>query len=130
MVCAFLGLGREVVKVGQDDPSQIVEHIGHSTLEGSDHIFQTEWHHTVGKGAPWCHEGSFILVPLADSDLMITGKPIHERHDFMTDASIDNLIDERSREVFFETCLVEILEVGAYPNGTMLFVNRDRVRYP
>lgn len=67
---------------------------------------------------------------LADSDLMITGKPIHERHDFMTDASIDNLIDERSREVVFETCLVEILEVGAYPNGTMLFVNRDRVRYP
>jgi hypothetical protein len=48
----------------------------------------------------------------------------------MFDTVIDNLVDERGREVVFGTSLVEIVEVSADMNGSLFFVNMDGVGHP
>jgi hypothetical protein len=67
---------------------------------------------------------------MEDLDLVIAKKSIHEGEDFMTDTGIDDLIDEGSREVVFGTSLVEVTEVCANSNGTLFFIDRDRIGDP
>jgi hypothetical protein len=95
-------------------------------LESHPDIFESEGHDAIGKGAPWGCEGGFVLIHLLDLDLVIARKSIHEGEDFMTDTSIDDLIDEGGREVVFGTSLVEVAEVCANSNGALFFIDRNR----
>ena len=57
----------------------------------------------TGKGAPWGSKGSFVLVFLLDLDLIVSGKTIHEREDFMPHTRIDELVNKWRGEIVFGT---------------------------
>jgi hypothetical protein len=48
----------------------------------------------------------------------------------MASAVVDNLIDERRREVVFGTCIIEIVKVGANADSALFFVDGYRVGNP
>ena len=48
----------------------------------------------------------------------------------MSDACIDDMVDERCGEVVFGTCPIEIMKVYANMNGTLFFIHRNRIRNP
>ena len=48
------------------------------------------------------------MVFFPDLDLVIAGKTVHEGNCFMSDACIDDLIDEWCGEVVFGTCRIEV----------------------
>jgi hypothetical protein len=64
---------------------------------------------------------------MADLDLVIAGKSIHEGEEFNTGIDIDDLIDKGSREVFFGTSLVYVTKVCENSNGTLFFIDMDRI---
>ena len=48
----------------------------------------------------------------------------------MSNACINDLIDEGCGQVVFGTCPIEVTEVCANVNGTLFFVHRNRIRNP
>lgn len=48
----------------------------------------------------------------------------------MSDARVDNLIDEGGGKFFLRTCLVEIMEISAYSNDFLFLVAWDRIGNP
>jgi hypothetical protein len=48
----------------------------------------------------------------------------------MASVVVDNLVDERRREVVFGTCVIEIVKVGANADRSLFFVDRYRVGNP
>ena len=48
----------------------------------------------------------------------------------MSDACIDNLINEGCWEVVFGTCPIEIAEVCENVDGTVFFIHGNRIRNP
>jgi hypothetical protein len=48
----------------------------------------------------------------------------------MADAIVDNLVDERRREVVLGTCIIEIVKVGANMDRSLFFVDGYRVGNP
>ena len=48
----------------------------------------------------------------------------------MSDACIDNLIDEGCWEVVFGTCPIEVTKVGADVDGTLFFIHGSKIRNP
>ena len=67
---------------------------------------------------------------LSRFDLVISEKTIHEGEGLMSDACINDLVDERGGEVVFGTCPVKIVEVCENVNGTLFFIHRNRIRSP
>ena len=75
--------------------------IGHGPLECGTSIFEAKRHDVIGKGAPWGSKGSFVLVFLSDLDLIVSGKTVHEREDFMPRTCIDELVNKWRGEIVF-----------------------------
>ena len=48
----------------------------------------------------------------------------------MADAIIDDLIDEGCWEVFFGTCIVEVMKIGADADRALYFVDGYKVGNP
>src|ERR1700722_16654553 len=96
----------------------IVESVGHSSLERSTSVLQTERKFPVGKSTPRTNESSFVLVLRSDVDLIIAGKSIHKRKDFAAGTVIDNLIDERGRKIVLGTSFVNIPIIYKNANTT------------
>ena len=105
-----------------------METICHGVLEGGSNIFEAKGHGSIRKCAPWGCELHIIMVFFPDLDLVVAEKTVHEREGFMSDACIDDLVNERSGEVVFGTCPIEIVEVYANANGTLFFIHRNRIR--
>jgi hypothetical protein len=76
------------------------------TLESQLDVFDSEGHDTIGKDTLGSYEGSFVLIRMADLDLVIAIKYVHEGEYFMTSTGIDDLVNEGSGEVVFGTTLV------------------------
>ena len=48
----------------------------------------------------------------------------------MAGTSINDMVDERSWEIVLETCEIEITKISTNMNGTLFFINRNRIRNP
>lgn len=88
----------------------IMENIRHGLLKSGSSIFETKWHALVGECAPRHNESSFILILLADLDLIIALKTIHEGKDLISGANVNDLIIKESGIIIHWPCLVEIVE--------------------
>ena len=82
---------------------QIMKAIGHGPLKCGARIFKAERHDAIGKCAPWGSKSSFVLVFLADLDLIVSGKTVHEREDFMPCTCINELVYKWRRKIVFGT---------------------------
>ena len=107
---------------------EIVEAVCHGTLEGGSSIFEAKGHESIGECAPWGCECFFVMVFFLDLDLVVAEKSIHEGEGLMFGACIDDLVDERCREVVFRTCPIEVMEDCANMNGTLFFIHGNRIR--
>ena len=107
-----------------------METICHGMLEGGTSIFEAKGHESIGEFAPWDCECRFVTVFFLDLDLVVLRKTVHERKGLMSVACIDDLVDERGREVAFGTCPIKIVEVSANANGTLFFIHGNRIRNP
>ena len=70
------------------------------------------------------------MIFFPDLDLVISGKSIHEGKGFMSDARIDDVINERRGKVVFGTCPIKVVEVCANVNSTLFFIHRNGIRNP
>jgi hypothetical protein len=104
---------------------EIMENISHGFLECSTCVLESKRHDTVGKSTPWGGKCSFILICWVDLDLIVSREAIHEGQSLVACKIIDNLVDERSGEVFFGKSMVEIVKFDADVNGALFFVNWD-----
>jgi hypothetical protein len=130
MFSAFLGSRGEVIQVSEDDASEIMENVSHGLLECHTCVLESKRHNTLRKSTPWGCECGFILIHWMDLDLVVAREAIHEGQGLMAGTIIDEMFDERGREVFFGTCMVDIAKVSAYVNNALFFVDRDRVGNP
>ena len=121
VLCVVLRPRDEVVETNQHDVNEVVEAVFHGTLEGGSNIFQAKGHDSICKCAPRGCECLLVTVFFPDLDLVISEKTIHEGKGFMSDACIDDLVEERCGEVVFGTCPIEIAKVCANANGTLFF---------
>ena len=64
-------------------------------IHGSN-IFKAKWHNTICKRAPGGCERSLVLVFFPDLNLVLTGKTIHERKDFMSGIGVNDMVNERN----------------------------------
>lgn len=78
MVITLFGSYSKVIKIGENEMSQIMEDIIHGSLEGRTSIFKSKGHHSVCKCAPWGCETCFILIHVANMNLIITRELVHE----------------------------------------------------
>ena len=78
-------------------------------VEGGSSVLYTKWHYSICECAPWGCECSLVTIFFLDMNLVISGKAIHEGKDLMSDARINNLIDEGCWEVVFGTCPIYII---------------------
>jgi hypothetical protein len=62
--------------------------------------------------------------------LVIARESIHKGESLMAGAIIDNMVDERHREVVLGTCVIEIVKVGANAYRSLFFVDGNRVGNP
>jgi hypothetical protein len=67
---------------------------------------------------------------MMDMDLIIPGELVQEGEDFMVDTFINQLVNERSRDVAFRTSLIDIVEaINANVFSDLLFINTDMIGY-
>ena len=79
---------------------------------------------------PWGCECHFVMVFFPDLYLVVTEKSVHEGEGLMSNACINDLVDERGGEVVFGTCPIKIVEVCANVNGTLFFIHGNKIRNP
>jgi hypothetical protein len=130
MLSSFLGSSSEVVQVSEDDVREIMENISHGPLECSTCVLESKGHDTIGKSTPWGGKCSFILICWVNLDLIVARETIHEGQSLVACTVIDNLVDERGREVVFGTSMIEIMKVSTNTNSALFFVNEDGVGDP
>ena len=70
------------------------------------------------------------MILFLDLNLVIYEKIVHEGKDLMSDAYVDDLIDEGCWEIVFGTCPIYIVEVYANADGTLFFIHGNRIRNP
>jgi hypothetical protein len=102
----------------------------HSPLKSGAGIFKAEGHDAICKRTPRGNECSFVLIGWVDLNLVIARESVHKGESLVTDAVVDNLIDEWRWEIVFWTSVVEIAKVGADANGALFFVDGYRVGNP
>ena len=104
-----------------------METICHGALEGGSSVFQAKGHDSICEYSPWGCECSLVTILLLDLNFVISKKSINEGKDLMSDACIDNLIDEGCWEVVFGTCPIYIMDVCANVDGTLFFIHGNRI---
>ena len=123
MVSPFFGVSGEIVKISFHNPSDVMESVRHSSLEGGSNIFEAERHFPIGEGAPRADEGYLVLIFRLDLDLVILEESIHKGEDFISRTVIQYLINEQCGIIFFRTCLVQISKISANSNFAFLLVD-------
>lgn len=78
MILVSFGACCEVIKIGQNEVKQVMEHIRHGALESSMSIIKAKRHDTVCECALGCSKCHFVLIPLLDSNLVVARETIHE----------------------------------------------------
>ena len=75
-------------------------------LKGSRGITKTKWKHYVSECLPWKCKSSFILIFECNLYLVITTEAIQKGKIFLSYKGIKHLVNEREREVIFESGFV------------------------
>jgi hypothetical protein len=83
-----------------------MENIGHGSLECCTDVLESKRHDTIHKSTPWGGKFCFILICWVDLYLIVARESIHEGQGLMANVVIDNLVNERCREVVFGTSVV------------------------
>jgi hypothetical protein len=130
MLSLFLGSRSEVIQVSEDDVREIMENISHGPFKCSTCVLESKRNNTIRKSTPWGGKCGFILIYWMDLNLIVARETIHEGHSLVAFTIIDNLDDERGREVVFGTSMIEITKVGVDVNSALFFVNGDGVGNP
>ena len=105
----------------------VAETVCHGTLEGWSNILHTKGNYSIGECAPRGCECSLVMILFPNLDLVISRKAIHEGKDLMSGARINDLIDEACWEVVFGTCPIHITEFCIDANGSLFFINRNKI---
>ena len=71
-----------------------------------------------------------VLILFPYLNLVITGKTIHERKYFMSGTVINDLVNDRSGKIVLWTWQVQIIKVSIDMNGTLFFINGNRIGNP
>jgi hypothetical protein len=128
MLSLFLRSSSEVIKVCEDDMSQIVKNVCHGPLERDVGILEAEWHDTIC--APRGRQCGFVLIGKVNLDLVVTRETVHEGQSLVTCAIIDYLVDEGCWKVVFGIGMIEVTKVHIDTDSALFFVNKDRVGDP
>ena len=106
MVNPLFGVSGEIVKISFHSPSDVMESVRYSPLEGGSSIFKAERHFPIGESAPRADEGCLVLIFRFDLDLVVPKESIHKGEDFISRIVIQYLINEQRGIIVLRTCLV------------------------
>ena len=104
-----------------------MEDQGHSLLKCGSDVFKAERHLSICKGTPRTNKCSFMLVLGFDLDLIVSGKAGHKGKYLASRTLIQNLINKWCGEIILRTGTIQVTEISAYTDRSLLLINRNRV---
>ena len=119
-----------IIYIDQYNVNEVMEVKGHNPLKSGSCIFKAKRYDTRHKSALGGSKSGFVLIFFADMDLVITRKTIHEGKYFVASTRINDLVNEWSGKVVFGKFQIQVTKFSTDVNGTLFFVDRNRVRNP
>jgi hypothetical protein len=78
VLSALFGVSSEIIQVGKNYLSQIMENVRHGALESGSCILEAERHDTIHKSAPRGSECGFVLIEWVNLNLVVARETLHE----------------------------------------------------
>ena len=101
-----------------------MEDQGHHLLKCSSGVFKAERYFLICKRSPRTDKCSLVLVFRFNLYLIISGKVVHEGEHLATRKLIQNLINKWCGEVILRTCTIQIVEISAYVDHSLLLIQQ------
>ena len=120
-------MSSKVIQKHFDNRFEIVEDQRHSPLKSGSGFFKAEGHLSICKGTPRKNKSSLMLVLMFDSYLILSGKSVHKRKHLASCTLIQNLIDKWCGKIIFRTGTIQVTEISAYVDRSLLLINQNRV---
>ena len=106
------------------------ENQGHRPLKRSSSVFKAERHFSIRKCSPRTNKCGLMQVLGFNLDLIISGKAVHKGEHLATRTLIQNLIYKWCGEVVLRTGTIQIMEISAYADRSLLLINQNEVSNP
>ena len=104
-----------------------MEDQGHSPLKSGSGVFKAEGHLPICKGTPRTNESSLMLVLGFNLYLIVFGKSIHKIKYLASHTLIQNLIDKWCGKMIFGIGTIQVTEISAYVDCSLLLINQNEV---
>ena len=127
MMHSHTRMSSEVIQKYFDNFLEILEDQGHRPLKCSSGVFKAERHFLMCKRSPRTIKCSLVLVLRFNMDLIILRKAVHKGEHLTTRTLIQNLIYKRCEEVILRTGMIQIAEISAYSDRSLLLIHQNGV---
>ena len=117
----------EIIHVN-DEPSfcnHVVKGVIHEVLESGRGIGETKEHHGWFKESLMCDQGSFPLMPIFDSDIIVSPSNIKLGEDFCPLEFIDKVGNKGKRVCITDSVFINVAIVLAGSKATVLLFDEE-----
>ena len=104
-----------------------MEDQGHSLLKSCSGILKAKRHLSICKGSPRTNKTSLVLVLKFNLYLIVSGKAVHKGKNLATRTLLQNLINKWCGEIVFRTGTIQVMEISAYTDRSLLLINQNGV---
>ena len=121
------GINEEVVHVN-DKPffrDHIVKGVIHEALESGRGIGETKEHHSGLKESFMSNEGSFPLMSIFDSDIVVSPSDVELGEDFHPLEFINKVGNERKRVCITDSVFIDVVIVLTGSEATVLLFDKE-----
>src|SRR5438270_3807294 len=131
MIAFMATLDGNVVDVALDGLSgELGENLVRGPLIGGTGVLQSKRHDGVAEYSKRCPKGGVPLVIRVHFDLIVPGESIHEGHTLIAGHVVHHDIGDGQRELILRTCVVEVAEVDADADCSVLLSDGDDIQDP
>ena len=127
MTHPLMRMSSKIIQKDFNNRFEIMEDQGHSSLKSGFGVFKAEGHLPICKGTPRTNKGSLMLVLRFDLYLIVSGKSIHKGKYLASRTLIQNLINKWCGKIILRTGTIQVMEISAYTDSSLLLINRKEV---
>ena len=106
---------------------EIVEDQGHGPLKSSSNFLKAKRRFPICKNSPRTKKCSLMLVLMFNLYLIILRKAVHKGKNLATCTLIQNLINKWCGEIVFRTSTIQVTEISAYTDFSLVLIHRNRI---
>ena len=130
MMHSHARMSSKVIQKDFNNRFEIMEYQGHSPLKSGSSIFKAKGNLPICKGTPRTNKGRLMLVLKFDLYLIVSRKAVHKIKYLASRTLIQDLIDKWCGKIIFKTDTIQVTEISAYADRSLLLINRNRVLNP